>query len=91
MEVIDGGNPYSLNNLNDFNKSNNFNNNTLNNYYIFNSLSNGYSSTVSNNSITLTVKSKAISVDYIIFLTNKGYARDIRDLLALTRLHSRSF
>jgi len=62
---MDGGNPYGLD---DFNT---FNNNALNNFYISNSFSNNYSSIVSNNSITPTIKSKAISIDYIIFSVNK--------------------
>ena len=64
---MDSGNPYGLDNLNNFNESNNINNNALNDFYISNSSSNGYSSIVYSNSTTPTIKSKAISVDYIIF------------------------
>jgi len=60
---MDGSNPYSLDNFNNFNEFNDF--------YISNSFFNNCSSTISNNSITLTVESKAISIDYIIFPTNK--------------------
>jgi len=70
-EVMDGSNPYSLDNFNNFNEFNNFNDNALNNFYISNSFSNNYSSIVSNNSTTPTIKFKAISIDYIIFLINK--------------------
>ena len=73
---MDNSNSYSLNNFNNLNKSNNFNNNTLNNFYISDFLSNGYFFIVFNNFITPTVKSEAISVDYIIFPTNKGYIRE---------------
>ena len=76
MEVIDGGNPYSLDDLNDFNESSDFDNDVLNDFYISDSLSNGYSFTVSNNFITPTVKSEAISVDCIIFPADEGYARE---------------
>ena len=65
MEIMDGGNPYSLD---DFN---NFNNNILNDFYISDSSSNNYSSIISNNSITPTIESKAISINYIIFPINK--------------------
>jgi len=68
---MDGGNPYGLDNFNDFNKFNNFNDNALNDFYISDSSSNNCFSIVFNNSITPTIKSKAISVDCIIFPTNK--------------------
>ena len=73
---MDGGNPYGLDDFNDFNESDDFNNDVLNDFYISDSLSNGYSSTVSNNSITPTIKSEAISVDCIIFPADEGYARE---------------
>jgi len=76
VEVIDGGNPYGLDDFNNFNKFNDFNNDTLNDFYISDFSSNDYSSIMSNNSTTPTVKSKAISMDYIIFPTNKWYTRE---------------
>jgi len=65
-----------LDDLNNFNKSNDFNDDALSDFYISDSSSNGYSSIVSNNSTTPTVKSEAISMDYIIFPADEGYARE---------------
>jgi len=53
-----------------------FNDNTLNDFYIFNSSFNNYSPIVFNNFTTPTVKSKAISIDYIIFFANKWYTKE---------------
>lgn len=75
-EVMDGGNPYGLDDLDDFNESDDFNDDALSDFYISNSSSNGYSSTVSNNSTTPTVKSEAISVDCMIFPADEEYARE---------------
>jgi len=72
---MDNSNLYGLDNFNNFNKFNNFDNNILNDFYISNSSFNNYSFIVSNNSITPTIKSKAISIDYIIFLINKWYIK----------------
>lgn len=69
-EVMDGGNPYGLDDLDDFD------NDALNDFYISNSSSNGSSSTESNNSTAPTVKSEAISVDCMIFPADEGYARE---------------
>ena len=74
---MDGGNFYGLDDFNKFNKFNNFNNDILNDFYISDSFFNNYSFTVSNNSITPTVKSKAISMNYIIFSINKWYTKEI--------------
>ena len=68
---MDGGDSYGLDNFNNFNEFNDFNDDTLNNFYISNSFFNNYSSIISNNFITPTVESKTISIDYIIFPTNK--------------------
>jgi len=68
---MDSGNPYGLDDFNNFNEFNNFNDNTLNNFYIFNSSFNNYSFIISNNSTTPTIESKAIFMDCIIFPTNK--------------------
>jgi len=73
---MDGGNPYGLDDFNDFNKFNDFDNNALNDFYISNFSSNNCFSIVFNNSTTPTIESKAISIDYIIFLTNKWYTRE---------------
>jgi len=80
---MDGGNPYGLDDFNDFNKFNDFDNDALNNFYISNSFFNNYSFIVSNNSTIPTVKSKAISMDCIIFPVNKWYAKEISVNLVL--------
>lgn len=75
-EVMDGGNPYGLDDLDDFNESDDFDDDALSDFYISDSSSNGYSPTVSNNSTTPTVKFEAISVDCMIFPADEGYARE---------------
>ena len=62
---MDSGNPYGLDDFNDFNDD------ALNDFYISDFSSNNYSATVSNNSTTLTIKSKAMSINCIIFPTNE--------------------
>jgi len=73
---MDGGNPYGLDNFNNFNEFNDFDDDALNDFYISDSSFNNYSSIMSNNFITFTIKFKTIFVDYIIFSTNKWYARE---------------